>query len=81
MKSISPERLIIALKSGQNAQCFTFSRSWTAPRTVLHLDSGQLALVKIAFLFADEYPACEDLLIGLPVLQHFENRHEDPPRE
>lgn len=68
--AITPIRLTVALKSGEEAQSFTFSRSWTSPRTVLHLASGRLALVNVTFLIPDDDLACEDILIGLPVLRH-----------
>ena len=70
MKAIEPVTLSVALKAGETAQRFSFSRSWTPPRTVLHLSSGQLALVNVTYLVADGELTCEDLLIGLPVLQH-----------
>lgn len=63
-------RLTVALKAGEEAQTFLFSRSCLAPRTILHLASEKLALVNITFLVADDDLPCEDLLIGLPVLQH-----------
>lgn len=73
LSSIAPVRLQVALKKEeQEAQTFSFSRTWTAPRTILHLASGQLALVNIKFLVADDDLACEDLLIGRPVLHHLQ---------
>lgn len=62
--------LQVALKEGDSAQLFTFSRSWTPPRTILRLAAGPLALVNVTYLVADDDLAVEDLLIGLPVLQH-----------
>ena len=70
--AIKPVYLQVALKDGEEAQKFSFSRSWNALRTVLQLASGQLALANITYLVADSGLACEDLLIGLPVLQHLQ---------
>lgn len=70
LTSIDPVTIEVALRQGKNTQSFTFSRSWLAPRLVLHLSSGRMALCNISFLVADDDLACEDLLIGLPVLQH-----------
>ena len=70
--AIKPVRLCVALKSEEEAQTFSFSRSWTSLRTVLHLASGQLALANVTFLAADDNLVCEDLLIGLPVSQHLQ---------
>jgi transposase InsO family protein len=67
---ITAVRLSVALKSGDEAEQFSFSRTWTVPRLVLHLAAGQLALLNVTFLVADDELSCEDLLIGLPVLQH-----------
>ena len=69
MKKIRPMKLQVALKDKQEAQAFTFSRSWTAPRTVLQLPTGPLALLNITYLVADDDLAEGDLLIGLPVLK------------
>lgn len=59
-----------ALKQGSHATKFTFSRSWTAPQTVLKLSAGLPVLLIIEYLFADGDLAKEELLIGLPVLRH-----------
>ena len=67
---IPPTSLQVALKTGHQAQSFKFSRRWTVPRTIMHLPSGALALQNISFLVADDELACEELLIGLPVLRH-----------
>ena len=69
INAINPVRLNVALKSGEEPQSFSFSRSWTSPRTVLPPSSGQLSLSNVIFLVADDDLACEDLTIGLPVLQ------------
>lgn len=70
LKAIPTVRLQVALKAEAEAQVFSFSRRWTCPRTILHLAAGQLALCNISFLVAEDDLACEDMLIGLPVLQH-----------
>lgn len=70
--AITPVRLSVALKAGQDPETFSFSRSWTSLRTVLHLSSGQLALSNVTFLVADGDLPCEDLLVGLPVLRHLQ---------
>lgn len=67
-----PVKLNVALKTGQDPQSFSFSRSWTPPKTVLHLAAGNLTLVSVTFLIANDDPSCEDLLIGLPVLHHLQ---------
>lgn len=74
MVSIAPMRLQVPLKRGQDdkAQTFTFSHTWTAPRTIMHLSSGQLALSNVKFLVSDDALVSEDLLIGLPVLEHLQ---------
>lgn len=68
--NIEPISLSVALKSGDEAQSFRFSRTWTCPRTVLHLSAGPLALLNIRYLIPDDDLACSDLLIGQPVLYH-----------
>lgn len=70
LTKIDPVFLQVALKQGDNAEKFTFSRTWTPPRTVLQLLVGPLALVNVTYLVADADLAAESLLIGLPVLQH-----------
>eukprot|EP00737_Agarophyton_chilense_P004416 gb/GEZJ01005548.1/.p1 GENE.gb/GEZJ01005548.1/~~gb/GEZJ01005548.1/.p1 ORF type:complete len:277 (+),score=18.39 gb/GEZJ01005548.1/:1081-1911(+) len=70
LSAIKTTHLSVALKSGTETQIFAFSRTWTAPRTVLHLSSGSLALQNITYLVADNDLACEELLIGRPVLRH-----------
>ena len=68
--AIKTTHLSVALKLNTEPQSFAFSRTWQAPRTVLQLPSGSLALANITFLIADNDLACEDLLIGRPVLRH-----------
>ena len=72
LSAISPVLLQVALKQGEEPQKFSFSRIWTAPRTVLQLCTGSLALVDFKYLVADDDLACEPILIGLPVLQHLQ---------
>lgn len=72
IRKVNPVHIQVALKSGDDAQSFTFSRTWTIPRTVLQLASGQLALANVSFLVADDELACEELIIGLPVLRHLQ---------
>lgn len=69
---IEPVRLQNALTSGEEAQTFSFSHTWTSPRTVLYLSVGQLALVGVTFVVADDDLACEDMHIGHPVLHHLQ---------
>lgn len=40
------------------------------PVTVLHLNPGRFALNNIRFLIADDAMTCEDLFIGIAVLEH-----------
>lgn len=61
----------VALKEDFDAKKFTFSGSWTAPRTMLKLSAGPLALLNVEYLVTDMELAAEDLLMGLPVLRHF----------
>lgn len=69
-RNIQPIRPSVALKEGEEAQSFACSRTWTAPRTILHFSSGRLAIKNIRVLVADDDLSTEDWLIGLPVLQH-----------
>lgn len=39
---IQPVRLLVALKKSDEVEPFTCHRSWTVPRTVVQLSSGQL---------------------------------------
>lgn len=72
LSSISTTTLSVALKSDKTPQTFTFSKAWTTPRTILHLTSGQMALIDVRFLVADYDLTCEDLLIGYPVFKHLQ---------
>lgn len=66
---IKPVTSQVALVKGGDAQSLKFSHSSTAPRTVLHLWSRNLALKNIAFLIAHGDLASDKLFIGLPVLR------------
>ena len=55
-------------KTEEKFKKYAFSRAWCVPATVLHLNSGSLALNNIRFLVAEGMVACEDFLIGRPVL-------------
>ena len=72
IKGIRPVEIQVALRKGDRAQSFRFSRIWTVPGTVLQLASGQLALANLSFLVADDQMTCEELIIGLPVLGHLQ---------
>eukprot|EP00171_Calliarthron_tuberculosum_P003723 IDg3723t1 len=58
------------LAEAAELKSFNFSRTWTVPRTTLHLSTGPMALRNISFLVSDAHLACESILIGLPVLRH-----------
>lgn len=58
------------MKDSTKAEKLKYSRIWTAPRTVLKLAAGLLALLIVEFLIAEAELTVEDLLIGLPVLRH-----------
>lgn len=40
MSKMSTAKLLVALKEGSDVKQFTFSRSWTRPRTVIQLSYG-----------------------------------------
>lgn len=60
----------MALKQVEGAKELSFYRKYMAQRTILQLSMENLALQIMSFLVADNENACEDLIIGLPVLQH-----------
>lgn len=62
----------MSLKTRSDAETFTFSRTWTATRAILHLAVGQLGLVNVAYLVADDDLSDADVLIGQPVLRHLQ---------
>lgn len=70
IQPIKPWKPYVALKKGDNAQCFTFSRVWKVPRAVLQLSSGKLVVLNISYLVADDDRSSTGLLIGRPVLKH-----------
>lgn len=70
LTAIYPVHLQVAPRKSEDAALFSFSRTWTAFRTLLHLAAGQLALANVTYLVADDELACEDPLPGLPVLRH-----------
>lgn len=67
---ITPVSLRVARKKDKNPDKFTFCRTWTPPRTVIHLSAGQMALVIVTYTVSNSERTAEDLLIGLPILQH-----------
>lgn len=72
MIAIKIVRFKVAHKSGEDPQSCSFSRSWTCPRSVMNLATGQLALGNVTFLVANADLACKPLIIGLPVLKHLQ---------
>lgn len=71
IEAIDTDWLEVALTEKNNKpKLYKFSRAWCAPSTVLHLNSGRLALKNIHYLVADDSMACEDLFFGRPVLLH-----------
>lgn len=70
MAKITPVTLQVALKQEAEAERFSFSRTWTAPRTVLQVSAGPLAMVNVTYLVAYADLAVEGFLIGSPVLQN-----------
>ena len=71
VRKIPTMEIIMPIKEeGSKPIKFTCDRTWTIPRTVLTLSSGQLALCNISFLVVNGNISKEQLLIGLPVLQH-----------
>lgn len=70
ISKIDPIKIQVALKANDDAKSFRFTRTWTTPRLVLRLNAGPLALNNATFLVPDGELAAEDLLIGLPILQH-----------
>lgn len=70
MSSISPVKIQFSLNYSDSPATLTFSRTWLVPRLFLKLLSGQMSLLKMTLLVTDEKKACEDLLLGIPVLTH-----------
>ena len=70
LEAIHPITIQVELTSSDQAEAFKFSRVWKVPRLVMELSSGRLALTNISFLVSDAALSREEMLIGLPVLQH-----------
>lgn len=70
LTAINPVAIHLALCQSEDSQSFQFSRSWLAPRLVLHLASGQMTHCSLSLLIADNAVTCEDILISLAVLRH-----------
>lgn len=70
LEAIESITIQIALKSSDKAASFKFSRVWKVQRLVMELSSGRLELTNISFIVSDAALASEDVLIGLPALQH-----------
>lgn len=70
LTEIEPVRIQVALKESVEPATFTFSRTWIVPLLVMKLSAGRMALLNVTFLFTNDEMACEDLLVGLPVLPH-----------
>lgn len=70
MASIAPMKIHVTLKKTGSPATSSFSCTWHVPRLLFKLAARQMALINIIFLVADNDTACEDLLIGLPVLRH-----------
>lgn len=47
----------------------------------MNLSAGSLALINITYLVVDDDLAIEDLLIGLPVIQHLGIENKTPLEE
>lgn len=71
MAKIDPVFLQVALKDSTNAEKFKCSLILTAPRTVLKLGAGPLALLNVEFLVAYAELTVKDLLIELQVLRRW----------
>lgn len=69
-EAIEPVSTQVALTNTKKAESFNFSRLWKVPRLVMELSAGRLAINNVSFLVTDDDLACEDPLIGLPVLRH-----------
>lgn len=62
--------LQLALKDSEEKKSFTLSRIWTPLHATLFLTAGPLLLANVSYLVTNAELAVEDLLLGLPVLQH-----------
>lgn len=70
MRKIEPVKLQAKLCKGATAESFQFSRVWKFPRTIFHLSSGQLYILEVSFLVADDELIFESVIIGRPVLEN-----------
>lgn len=70
LTSITPVNPKFSLQKGEDCQSFKFSRSCTVPLTVMKMASVHIALDNVTYLVAEDKLGIEDLLIGLPVVQH-----------
>lgn len=66
ISKMKPTTIQVALKENDDIQSFTFSRAWTAPRTVLQLTTGLFALTIVPFLIADAALAADNISIRYP---------------
>lgn len=62
--------MAVLLKEGKQADMFTLSGYWTAPRTVRKLSSGKTALLNITFRVPDTDITFENFLVGLLVFRY-----------
>eukprot|EP00171_Calliarthron_tuberculosum_P022172 IDg22172t1 len=69
--AIEPVRIKGALQKISDEAIFTFSRSWKVPVIILNLKVGRMAMKNLSFLVADDQMSAEPLIIGRPVLEHF----------
>lgn len=60
--SMYPVRLQVGLMSRDSADKFTFSRTWSPPRTIGHLVYNQLGLALISYLVTDDDLRSEEML-------------------
>lgn len=65
---IDPVSLQVAVKIRKDAEKFSFPRSSTVPRTVLHMAADPFAMITVIVLVSNGNLSMEDLLTGLPVL-------------
>lgn len=70
MSEITPLLIQVALRVSPEQVKLFFSSRWLVPHLVVFTSAGKMALINLTFLVADDETACEDILIGLPVLRH-----------
>lgn len=75
MSYIAPIRILVGLrdlKGGSKQPApFKFSRHWYVPNIVLHISAGKMDLLQLTFLVASYETECKNIIIGYPVLRHF----------